>query len=103
MKFIVDVGLVGLLNVGKLIFLFVVSCVKFKIVDYLFMIFNFNLGVCEVDGNLFVLVDILGLIEGVYDGVGIGDCFLGYVECCVVLFYLVDVIEVDIVGNYCMV
>lgn len=36
------------------------------------------------------MVDIFGLIEGVYEGIGLGDWFLGYVECMWVLLYLVD-------------
>lgn len=42
---IVDVGFLGFLNVGKLIFLLVVIKVKFKIVNYYFIIFILNLGV----------------------------------------------------------
>lgn len=103
-KLIVDVGLVGLFNVGKLIFLSVVSCVNLKIVVYLFMMFYFNFGVVDLGlGLCFIVVDILGLIEGVYEGVGIGDCFLGYIECCVFLIYLIDGIQEDLVVVYYMV
>lgn len=43
--FLVDVGLFGMFNVGKLIFICFVLVVKFKVVDYLFIILVFNLGV----------------------------------------------------------
>lgn len=40
-------------------------------------------------------MDIFGLIEGVVDGVGLGICFLKYLECCCILFYVVDIFFVD--------
>lgn len=100
LKFIVDVGLLGLFNVGKLMFLVVILNVCFKIVDYLFMMFYLNFGVVGVDNVEFVVVDISGFIEGVFEGRGFGDFFLGYVECCVVLLYLVDGILSDLIGDY---
>lgn len=63
---LVDVGLVGFLSVGKLILLFVVFVVRLKIVVYYFMMIVLNLGMVDVgDGCSFVMVDLLGLIEGV--------------------------------------
>lgn len=102
-KLIVDVGFLGLLNVGKLMFFVVILNVWLKIVDYLFMILVLNFGVVGVDGVEFVVVDIFGLIEGVLEGCGLGDMFFGYVECCVVLLYLVDGISGDFVGDYKMI
>lgn len=92
----VDVGLFGLLNVGKFMFICSVLVVKLKVVDYLFMMLIFNLGVVCFDVNkLFVIVDILGFIEGVLEGVGFGICFLKYLECCCVLLYIIDIMLVD--------
>lgn len=72
-KVLVDVGFIGYLNVGKLIFLFVVINVKFEIVNYLFIIKYLNFGIVYIsEGESFVLVDILGFIEGVSEGVGLG-------------------------------
>lgn len=42
---LVDVGLLGMFNVGKFIFICLVFVVKLKVVDYLFIILVFNLGV----------------------------------------------------------
>lgn len=42
---LVDVGMLGMLNVGKLIFICVVLVVKLKVVDYLFIILVLSLGV----------------------------------------------------------
>lgn len=67
LKVFVDVGFVGFLSVGKFILLFVVLFVKLKIVDYYFIMFVLNFGMVEMDdGCSFVMVDLLGLIEGVY-------------------------------------
>lgn len=44
-----------------------------KIVEYYFIIIVLNFGVVEIGDNCsFVMVDFLGLIEGVYVGVGFG-------------------------------
>lgn len=94
--FLVDVGMFGLFNVGKLIFICSVLVVKLKVVDYLFIMFVLSLGVVCVGLDWsFVVVDILGLIEGVVDGVGLGICFLKYLECCCILIYFVDIMLID--------
>lgn len=86
----VDVGFVGFLNVGKFILLFVIIVVKLKIVNYVFIIFVFNLGIVfYCDGCFFVMADILGIIENVYQGKGLGFCFLCYIECNVMLFFMI--------------
>lgn len=73
LKLFVDVGLLGFFNVGKLILFLMIIKVKLKIVNYYFIILKFNLGVVVVDGiEFFVMVDILGIIEGVVEGVGFG-------------------------------
>lgn len=54
----------------------------------------------------FVVVDISGLIEGVVEGVGLGICFLKYLECCCVLLYFIDIdlIDgIDLVENVCII
>lgn len=54
----------------------------------------------------FVVVDILGLIEGVVEGVGLGICFLKYLECCRVLLYFIDIDSIDgidLVENVCII
>lgn len=93
---LVDVGMFGMLNVGKLIFICVVFVVKFKVVDYLFIMLVLSFGVVSVLlEKSFVVVDILGLIEGVVEGVGLGICFFKYFECCCVLLYMIDIMFVD--------
>lgn len=79
-KFVVDVGIIGIFNVGKLILFVSVSVVKLKIVDYSFTIIVLNLGVVERDYERMVFVDILGLFEGVLEGIGLGFEFFCYIK-----------------------
>lgn len=97
LKFIVDIGLVGFFNVGKFMFIFIIFNVKFKIVNYEFMILVFNLGVVSVDEKSgFLMVDIFGIIEGVSEGKGLGISFLKYIECIKVLVFVLDVFRLDL-------
>lgn len=96
LKVLVDVGLLGLLNVGKSIFICVVFVVKLKVVDYLFIILVLNFGVVSVGCyKSFVVVDIFGLIEGVVEGVGLGICFFKYLVWICIFLYLVDMVLLD--------
>lgn len=96
LKLLVDVGLLGFFNVGKSILICVVLVVMLKVVDYLFIMLYLNLGVVKVENYCsFVIVDILGLIEGVVDGVGLGVQFLCYLQCICLLLYLVDILLME--------
>lgn len=93
---LVDVGMLGMLNAGKSIFIRAVSAVKSKVADYSFIILVLSLGVVRMDNEKsFVVVDILGLIEGVAEGVGLGIRFLKYLERCRVLLYFIDIDSID--------
>jgi GTP-binding protein len=86
LKFIADVGFVGLPNVGKSSLLNELTNAKSKVANYAFTTLEPNLGTYYS----LILADIPGLIEGSSEGKGLGTRFLRHIERTRTLFHFIS-------------
>lgn len=96
LKLIADIGLVGFPNAGKSTFLSRVSNARSKAAPYPFTTKNPILGVVKFDdGEMKVIADIPGIIEGAHEGRGLGLDFLKHVERTRILLHMIDFAAFD--------
>lgn len=96
LKFIADIGLIGLPNAGKSSLLNELTRAQAKVADYPFTTLEPNLGVFH--GK--VIADIPGLIEGAHTGKGLGIKFLKHIEKVRVLIHCISAQADDIKKDY---
>jgi GTP-binding protein len=89
LKYIADVGLIGLPNSGKTSLLNLLTSARAKISNYPFTTLVPNLGVMDYKVKV-VIADIPGLIEGAAQGKGLGHEFLKHIERTKVLVHVID-------------
>jgi len=96
LKFIADIGFVGLPNVGKSSLLNKLTNARSKVANYPFTTLEPNLGVYYE----LILADIPGLIEGSSSGRGLGIKFLRHIERTRILFHFISTESPDLLKDY---
>lgn len=96
LKFIADIGFVGLPNVGKSSLLNKLTNARSKVANYPFTTLEPNLGAYYE----LILADIPGLIEGSSTGRGLGIKFLRHIERTHILFHFISAESPTLLKDY---
>ncbi len=92
LKYLADIGLIGLPNAGKSTLLSRITTAKPKIADYPFTTLIPNLGVMTLgEDKKLTVADIPGLVEGASGGKGLGHRFLKHIERTRLLLHVMDI------------
>ncbi|RXY96337.1 GTPase ObgE [Malacoplasma penetrans] len=95
LKYIADVGLLGLPNAGKSTLVNSLSNTNLKTANYMFTTLSPSLGVVNFEDEHLVFADIPGIIEDASNGSGLGLDFLKHIERCHFLIHLISVANID--------
>jgi GTP-binding protein len=98
LKIIADIGLVGLPNAGKSSLLNLLSSANSKVGDYPFTTLAPQLGALKSALRPIIIADVPGIISGAHQNKGLGLEFLGHIERCGMLLYILDITS-DCVGT----
>ena len=92
LKFLADIGLIGLPNAGKSTLLSRLTMAHPKVGNYPFTTIIPNLGMITFDDeDPLIIADIPGLIRGAGQGKGLGHHFLKHIERTRLLLHLLDI------------
>lgn len=96
LKYIADIGLVGLPNAGKSSLITVLSNARPKIASYQFTTLTPVLGTMKInEESSVVIADIPGIIEGASENKGLGFEFLKHIERCHTLIHVISLDKND--------
>lgn len=102
LRFLADIGFIGLPNVGKSSLLNTLTNAKVRVANYPFTTLEANLGVMEGSGDKpsIIIADIPGLIEGAASGKGLGVKFLKHVEKVALLVHCLSLESEHLLDDY---